>query len=76
MYKQAMELINNLKGKKFDLKIFDQEVDAIETRETIDENIWFLKNTGKEFKVIADWRHLSEQRKKDIIDYLKTIQNG
>ena len=76
MYKQAMELINNLKGKKFDLKIFDQEVDAIETRETIDENIWFLKNTGREFKVIADWRHLSEQRKKDIIDYLKTIQNG
>ena len=76
MYKQAMELINNLKGKKFDLKIFDQEVDAIETRETIDENIWFLKNTGKEFKVIADWRHLSEQRKRDIIDYLKTIQNG
>ena len=71
-----MELINNLKGKKFDLKIFDQEVDAIETRETIDENIWFLKNTGKEFKVIADWRHLSEQRKRDIIDYLKTIQNG
>ena len=76
MYKQAMELINNLRGKKFSLKIFDEEVDAIETRETIDENIWFLKNTGREFKVIADWRHLSEQRKKDIIDYLKTIQNG
>ena len=76
MYKQAMELINNLRGKKFSLKIFDEEVDAIETRETIDENIWFLKNTGREFKVIADWRHLSEQRKRDIIDYLKTIQNG
>lgn len=74
MYREAIELINNLRGKKFDLKVFDQEVDAIETRETIDENIWFLKDTGKEFKVIADWKHLSDERKKEIIDYLKTIE--
>lgn len=74
MYKQAIELINNLRGKKFDLKIFDQEVDAIETRETIDENIWFLKDTSDGSKVIADWRHLSDERKKEIIDYLKTIE--
>lgn len=74
MYREAIELINNLRGKKFDLKVFDQEVDAIETRETIDENIWFLKDTGKEFKVIADWKHLSDERKKEIINHLKTLQ--
>lgn len=71
MFEEALSLVNACRGKSFDLKIFDQEVDAIETRERIDETIWFLKDTGKEFKVIADWRHLSDQRKKEVIEQLK-----